>query len=259
MKSGIYIITCLTNNKHYVGRAKNWRDRLVTHKGLLVKNKHPNAHLQNAVNLYGIDNFSFSILEEFPESYLCAMEHYWCNLLNVHDRKYGYNIEPTSPFGRVSLSEETKLKISIFQKENPRKGVENPWYGKKHTEESKKKMSDSLMGRIISQESIEKRTNTRHKNAEERGFYHTEECKQNISKGNKDKPKSVQHVEALIKASTCKVAIEMYDMEWNFIKYFDSLSDARRELGCAVNLIYVALNNPNRSAKSFRFKYKNQI
>jgi len=258
MRSGIYIITCLINNKHYIGRAKNWRDRLTTHKGFLIRNKHANSHLQNAVNLYGIDNFSFSILEEFPESDLCAMEHYWCNILNVHNRKYGYNIEPTSPFGRIEVSQETKLKLSLFQKENPRLGENNPWFGKKHTEESKQKMSDSLMGRIISQESIEKRVNTRHENAKKRGFYHSEEQKQNISKSNKGKPKSDEHIKSMIKSSTCKKAIQMYDMYWNYIKDFSSLSDARRELGCAVNLIYMALNNPNRSAKGFKFKYKNK-
>ena len=73
-------------------------------------------------------------------------------MLNTHNRKYGYNIEPTSPFGMIHLSEETKEKLS-----KALKGRKGTFLGRKHNEESKKKMSDVKKGKKVSSELIEKR------------------------------------------------------------------------------------------------------
>lgn len=112
MKSGIYTITNLVNDKIYIGRSKNYNQRLIYHKSSLKCNKHYNQYLQKAYNKYGEKNFVFELLEECKPEFLCSMEHYWCNLLNTHDKNYGYNIDPTSPFGRISHSKETKKKMS---------------------------------------------------------------------------------------------------------------------------------------------------
>jgi group I intron endonuclease len=60
--SGIYIITCTANNKSYIGQAYHVWDRLVNkHRYMLVKNKHPNKHMQASFNKYGMDTFEWSI------------------------------------------------------------------------------------------------------------------------------------------------------------------------------------------------------
>ena len=46
IKSGIYKITCLVNDKTYVGQAINIEDRWKTHIQCFNRNKHHNSHLQ---------------------------------------------------------------------------------------------------------------------------------------------------------------------------------------------------------------------
>ena len=111
---GVYTITNSINNKIYVGKSNNCYNRFSKHKSALNKNTHPNNHLQSAWNKYGEDNFKFEILEEYPNigNLLSSIEHYWCNMLNCHNRQFGYNIRPTSHNENNKLSQETKNKIS---------------------------------------------------------------------------------------------------------------------------------------------------
>ena len=92
--SGIYAITNMTNNKKYVGQAGDiyWRWR--HHKSDLRGNRHHNKHLQNSWNMYGEDNFEFSIIEECPISMLDEREIYWIDKLKTYvgfDDCQGYN------------------------------------------------------------------------------------------------------------------------------------------------------------------------
>ncbi len=111
MKSGIYIITCLVNGKHYVGYAKNVKRRIDSHRCALRNNKHANVYLQNAFNEHGEENFSFDDLEYYSHDLCPSMENWWCNMLDTHNREKGYNIEPTNPYFLKIHSKETKLKI----------------------------------------------------------------------------------------------------------------------------------------------------
>lgn len=95
--SGIYIITCLVNNKIYVGSSVDIYTRYHRHKLDLNTNKHHSSSLQNAWNKYGSEKFSFSILEFVDDkTKLIEREQFWMDELNVCDRKRGYNISPTA-------------------------------------------------------------------------------------------------------------------------------------------------------------------
>lgn len=59
--SGIYQIRCIANNKSYIGQSYHILNRRSKHFGMLKKNNHPNSHLQNAYNKYGIENFEWSV------------------------------------------------------------------------------------------------------------------------------------------------------------------------------------------------------
>lgn len=119
MKSGVYTITNVVNGKLYVGMATNIETRLNGHKCDLRKRTHGNAHLQKAWNKYGKENFLFEVLVYCEKEYLRSEEHYWCLMLNTHDRMYGYNIQPTTPEGNWGVSEETKKKISKIHTGRP--------------------------------------------------------------------------------------------------------------------------------------------
>jgi len=116
MNTGIYTITSIIDNKVYVGHAKNIKLRWNGHISRLRNNRHENKHLQSAFNLYKENNFKFEILWECEEKYLYSEEHYWCNLLNVNNPKFGYNIAQTNPNGTWGFSEETRKKMSESRK-----------------------------------------------------------------------------------------------------------------------------------------------
>ena len=69
---GIYEIRNNLNNKVYVGKSINIENRFIHHKYLLNKDfcdKNCNRHLFNSVKKYGIDNFSFNIIEDLSLNY----------------------------------------------------------------------------------------------------------------------------------------------------------------------------------------------
>lgn len=111
--SGVYIIQNLTNGKIYVGASRNVYSRLIDHKVALRGNYHVNLHLLSAYIKYGESNFLFDVLEYCEEDYIYSQENYWCKMLNTHDRRFGYNIDPTSPRGKVAVSKETRQRMSM--------------------------------------------------------------------------------------------------------------------------------------------------
>jgi group I intron endonuclease len=163
MSSGIYRIRNLINGKIYIGSAVDFERRWKYHKSRLNNNSHNNIHLQNAWNKNGQENFVFEILEQvLPEDFndkksfkiklVSIKEQYYLDkLLYAQDfinkknnlfLELGYNLNPcaSNSLGRVT-SEYTKNKISksLIGKMI---GDKNPNYGKKHTIEARKKISD---------------------------------------------------------------------------------------------------------------------
>lgn len=97
MKTGVYTITNIINNKIYVGSASvTFIDRFTSHKKKLKENRHFNKFLQSDWNFYGEKAFLFEILEECIPEFCLSVEQYWINMLNVCNRNYGYNILPTA-------------------------------------------------------------------------------------------------------------------------------------------------------------------
>ena len=129
--SGIYLIINLTNNKFYVGSAKNLWQRKLTHYRDLRNNKHKNIYLQNSYNKYGSEKFIIILLEKVEsKSDLVKCEQHWIDTLDACNKHIAYNICPTaeSTLGR-SHSEETKSKMS------------KSMTGIKRTDEGKKNIS----------------------------------------------------------------------------------------------------------------------
>lgn len=174
---GIYTITNLVNGKIYVGRSVDVFDRLIHHKSELKCNRHYNKHLQDAYNEYGVENFVFELLEEHFSKVLPSMENWWCNMLNTHDRKYGYNIDKTGPNSKMGPSKEMieklrNIKLTEAQKENLRikntgkkyseetnkkkgkPGINNPFYGRHHTLENKIKRAREVYQYSLEEEYI---------------------------------------------------------------------------------------------------------
>lgn len=138
MKSGIYTITNIVNNKIYVGYATNLNRRKNHHFSELRLNVHKNIYLQSSYNKHGACNFIFEIIEECDSMFLASQENYWCNMLNSHNKDLGYNIRPTNPCFESKHSLETKIKIGLANK------------GRKFSEEICKSFGNGNRGKNIS-------------------------------------------------------------------------------------------------------------
>jgi group I intron endonuclease len=151
MTCGIYRITCLVNNKVYIGSSKQIEIRKNAHKARLIKGTHVNKYLQNAYNAYGNSAFRFAILEVCDEICLIVREQFWIDHYKSYDREFGFNANRLAdrPTGSKH-SEETRRKMSAIKKLQYMEGlITSNLIGhprKPHTEESKRKLSESRKG-----------------------------------------------------------------------------------------------------------------
>ena len=89
---GIYKITNKINNKVYIGQSVNITKRWNTHRRhSQIKNKDYDKYLYRAFRKYGIENFSFEVIEECPRELLNDRECYYIQLYKSNDDYYGYN------------------------------------------------------------------------------------------------------------------------------------------------------------------------
>ena len=131
--SGIYKIINKLNGKYYIGRSDNiigTTGRWLEHINALNANRHNNDYLQNAWNKYGKDNFEFVIVEEVPIEKLVETEQKYLDLIKPNRRKLCYNLSLSANGGGH--------------------------LGCKHTEQTKRHLSEKLKGRILSPETRRK-------------------------------------------------------------------------------------------------------
>lgn len=121
---GIYKITNKINSKCYIGKSVNIYSRFSNHKSHLKKeyiSKDTNRYLFNAVKKYGLDNFSFDIIEllEPIDSLLKERELYWMDHYNSCDKSYGYNLRRDSS-SQSFVHEDTRKLLSETNKGDSR-------------------------------------------------------------------------------------------------------------------------------------------
>ena len=88
----IYVITNKTNQKQYVGKTEHIEPtlRFQEHIKESRQSRNENRPLYSAFKKYGIDNFSFTILEEVSSTEASQKEIYWISKLNTYGSS-GYN------------------------------------------------------------------------------------------------------------------------------------------------------------------------
>ncbi len=162
MKSGIYIIRNLINNKIYLGSAVNLKRRFYEHKTRLRIGTHHNEILQRSWNKYGEENFYFQILEHLEETKLLQRETELIWALDCDNKNKGYNF---CKVGRNHLGVKRDPKVGAK--------ISAALKGRAVPEERKRKISASLKGKPLSEERRKKLTGLRrgkytYKNAEQR-------------------------------------------------------------------------------------------
>ena len=193
-KAGIYILKNTINGKQYIGSAIDLSNRLSSYYSTTYMEdalKRGRSHIYRALLKNGHSNFSVTILEYCePEQCIQREDYYLCSL----PHEYNILTKAGSWLGHEH-SEETKKIMSDIKK-----GENNPMYGKNHTDESKTIMSDA-----------------------KKGTNHSDETKKIMSDTRKGKPK----IEGSGKPSQ---VIEVTDIKNNITTYYDSISEAAREL-----------------------------
>ena len=148
--SCIYLLRNIINNKIYVGQAKNFYNRMTKYRLGYEKNR----VIGKALEEYGLENFEVSILEKNLEiKDLDKYEQYWMDFYESYNENIGYNIcKKAHSTQGYKHTEESKKKMSeikkAFFKANPNFlcGENNPMYGKHPSQETRDKMSKSRLG-----------------------------------------------------------------------------------------------------------------
>lgn len=169
MNSGIYAIVNKITDKRYIGSAVNVNKRWSYHKKDLCKKQHHSILLQRAWDKYGEESFDFILIENVEKENLISREQFYINERSEYNicriagscLGFKHSVETrrkmrSSAMGNKNclgrkLSEETRLKMSeahtnisdeIRRKYSAVKiGKNNSFYGKKHSDESKRKIS----------------------------------------------------------------------------------------------------------------------
>ncbi len=157
MTAGIYKIQA-QQGKMYIGSSVDIESRWRQHVLDMVANRHTNIKLQRAYNKYGVDYFTFTIIEVVADkTKLLLQEQKYLNIL-FHYNISKYNILRTagSNYG-VQRSQQTKEKMSKAQIGNKNN------IGRVNSMETRQKMSIAQKGRFISQEHRDKLADTNSK------------------------------------------------------------------------------------------------
>jgi len=162
----IYKAISKNSGKSYIGQtSKSLEERKVSHKCDSNRKDKSKFYFHNAIRKYGFEDFEWEILEDGiqEDKKLNEREIYWIKKLGTFG-KNGYNMtgggdgvgsgENHPWFGR-KCSEEHKRKLSELNKgeRNPmygRCGEKHPRYGKKHSKETRKLMSENYTKRDVS-------------------------------------------------------------------------------------------------------------
>lgn len=198
----IYKIINLVNDKFYVGSTTNKKVRFRQHRNLLRGNRHHCNHLQAAWNKYGESKFDFLVIEEVPDnrSLLEVEDTYLVQHVGKeHCYNSGYSASApwrnapahTTPNYGKAMSAEVKSVLSIATKRQW--ATADPRTGQKHSEETKGLISTKVQqavaeGRggcfIPSEETRKKMSASLMGNQNTKGHIRTEEHRRNLSIAN---------------------------------------------------------------------------
>lgn len=217
----IYLIKNRLNSKAYVGMTKRslkqcWREH--------IRNARVNKDemlIYSAIRKYGPEAFEVSMLQECTTiEEMKNAEPRWIEKLGTHaSLGCGYNMT----FGGEGIS------------------------GYRHTEKTKKKMSEMRRGKKFGPMSEETKRNISKARKglgtgprlHVRGWHHSEEARTKISESQ-------------------YVRVVQYDMSGNYVATYDSMIAAEKATGIMRQGISRCCRFSRRSTKGFRFRYLNE-
>lgn len=150
----IYKITNQINGKAYIGQTNlpTIQDRFNAH--IKKMKAHVNRYLYDAMNHYGIENFSIEEIERCNKEDLDKREIYWISYYKSNNKKFGYNMTSgggggdtwtNNPHKEETLkrAKQTKIKNGTYGKAAP-KGSISPNKGSYKVKISKNDLLDDI-------------------------------------------------------------------------------------------------------------------
>lgn len=134
-KGIIYMLTNQINDKKYIGQTVNLERRIKEHR------ENNRQVVEKAIDQHGWNNFELTILEKDIDSgKLNEKEKKYINQYDTFESQ-DYNL--TEGGEHYELTPDIRKKISAAHKDKnyDYSGAKNPFYGGRHTQESKRKMS----------------------------------------------------------------------------------------------------------------------
>lgn len=239
----IGIVYCFESpsKKKYVGITINPDLRYKEHER---HSKRLNTLFYRAIRKYGFENFSYEILEEVNRPTkeelwvaLTTLEKEYIKKLDTYNPENGYNctLGGDGVVGHKFTKEQLEkisraLKGKMVGSKNPMYGKVGTFKGKKHTEETKKRLSEIHSGKTLTEE------HKRKIGESGKGKLHTEESKKIMS-------------EQQTKLKGKKVYCEELDL------VFGSISEAVRKTGADKGSIREVCNGNRIKAKGYTFRW----
>lgn len=249
----IYKYTNRSNGKCYIGQTVDIKVRCRQEKYTTC------TKFYRAIQKYGWDNFDFEILCECSENEVDERERYYIAFFDSVNN--GYNLE-SGGCANKTVSDETKQKISQsgkghigYNKGKPawNKGLKTPndvrlklseaHKGQKvcHSEETKRKISEAQIGKIVSDETRKKQSEShKGKPSNNKGKTFSDEWRSNLSKAHLGK-----------KPLHCMRKIKNLDTN----KIFNSITEAAQTYQISSAHISSAANGKRQTAGGYRWQY----
>ena len=160
----IYMVSCKETSQKYVGLTTATLNQRWTEHKSSAKTAGRNTKLSNAIRKYGADSFEISLLENvFDESKLPEREIYWIAFFDTF--RNGYNLTSGGEVGKV-WSEESRKKVSVAnlgmkRDQEFKRLAAIRATGRKHSDLTKKKMSNWQIGKAKPLSAIENNAKAR--------------------------------------------------------------------------------------------------
>jgi group I intron endonuclease len=258
---GVYRISNILSGRYYIGYSTNINRRFTNHRSKLKQNCHDNIFLQRAYNLDGEDKFQYDII------HICdteeeAKEIELQYLTDLTIRNIIYNLNYNNSGGDLLThhpdKEAIREKILISYSETISKmtpeersqkygkiGEKNGMYGKTHTQEVRKTISEIhkgntyRKGKLASEETRQKMSeNAKLKIGEKNGFFgkhHTEETIQKIKEKSKGR----------LPPNIMKISIDE--------NIYISMTEASRQLNIPTPTILWRIKSKNPKFDSYKY------
>ena len=258
---GVYKISNTLSGRYYIGYSTNINRRFTVHRNKLKQNYHDNIFLQRAYNLDGEDKFVYEIIHICDtEEDAKEIELQYLTDFSIREELYNLNFNNSGGDLLTHHPDKEKIREKILksQAENMSKlsseerkqkygkyGERNGMYGKSHTDEIRKKLSDThkgntyCKGKKASDKTRQKMSeNAKLKIGEKNPFYgkhHSEETIQKIKEKGKGR----------LPPNIIKILIDG--------NIYISMTEASRQLNIPTPTILWRLNSKNPKFNNYKY------